>query len=178
MKVLFVIDVQPVFLTSNKLKKLPSKILKHINLNNYDYIFSFGFLNKVNSPFMRFWKWEKCFKGSLESQLFDSIVKKSNFVIWKNEFSCYNQELEEKLEQINFNPSIDKIYLCGLDTNVCVLATCLDLFINNYDIYLLPKLCGSDKGNLYHRAGIKIIEHILGKNKIKNSKKHKCSFFI
>lgn len=166
MKVLFVIDVQPVFLTSKNLKKIPNKILNHIDSNKYDYIFSFGFLNINNSPFIRFWNWKKCFSNSKESQLFEQIAKKSNFIIWKHGFSCYNQELKEKLKQINFDPSKDKIYLCGLDTDVCILATCLDLFINNYDIYLLSRLCGSDRGKAYHKAGLKSISHIITNKKL------------
>ncbi|MBU3831079.1 MAG: cysteine hydrolase, partial [Candidatus Ureaplasma intestinipullorum] len=65
-----------------------------------------------------------------------------------------------------FDPSKDKIYLCGLDTDVCILATCLDLFINNYDIYLLSKLCGSDRGKAYHKAGLKSISHIITNKKL------------
>lgn len=166
MQILFIVDIQPVFLINKKLKKLPSRIYNHINKNNYDYIFSFGFVNSQNSPFVRFWKWNKSMKNSKESLLFPILQNSSNYVIWKNTFSCLNQELLSILEKIQFNKYHDQIYICGVDTDICVLSTCLDLFINNYDIYLLAKLCGSDKGHFSHMRAIKILKNILTPKKI------------
>ena len=168
MQILFIVDIQPVFLINKKLKKLPSRIYNHINKNNYDYIFSFGFVNSQNSPFVRFWKWNKSMKNSKESLLFPILQNSSNYVIWKNTFSCLNQELVSILDQIQFNKYHDQIYICGVDTDICVLSTCLDLFINNYDIYLLADLCGSDKGYFSHMRAIKILKNILTPKKILN----------
>lgn len=166
MKILFIIDVQPIFLNTINLKKIPNKIYFHILKNNYDYIFSFGFLNYKNSPFTRFWKWNKCMINSDESTLFYNLKIKSNYILYKNTFSCYNDELLSILTKINFNKFKDKIFICGLDTDVCILSTCMDLFINNYNIYVLKKLCGSDKGYRYHKSGLKVLKHILGRDKL------------
>ena len=34
---------------------------------------------------------------------------------------------------------IEQIYLCGIDTDACVFKTALDLFENEYDVYVLEK---------------------------------------
>lgn len=170
MKILFIIDVQPVFLTKWYLKKLPSKIHSHLLKNQYDYVFSFGFINYANSPFERFWHWKKAQPNSIESKLYKNLIDQSNFVLWKSNFSCLNKELLTRLSEINFNKNNDQIFICGMDSDVCVLSTTMDLFINNYDVYIWRNLCGSDRGIKYHISGINCLKHVLGNKKILTSK--------
>ena len=50
---------------------------------------------------------------------------------WKYTYSAVNRDL---IEYISKN-SIDEIYLCGFDTDGCILKTAFDLFENNKHIY-------------------------------------------
>lgn len=166
MKVLLIVDVQAVFMVNPKLKKLPLKINNLILNGSFNYVIGARFINHKNSCFVKKWNWKKSMLNDNESQIDPNILKHCDFVFNKKGFSCFTSDFKKIMKSIKFNKKIDQIYICGLDTDLCVQITCADLFINNYDIYLLSNYCGSDAGNEFHIAGLKILGHMLGLNRI------------
>ena len=73
-----------------------------------------------------------------------------------------NEELEKYINKNN----IDEIYLCGLDTDACVYKTALDLFENNYDVYVLKDYTMSHKGVELHNVFIDNLKRLIGENKV------------
>ena len=61
---------------------------------------------------------------------------------------------------------IDKIYLCGIDTECCVLKTAFDLFENEYDVYVLKDYCACMCGTQRHNNAIEILKRNIGYDKI------------
>ena len=61
---------------------------------------------------------------------------------------------------------IDKIYLCGFDTDACVQKTAIDLFENNYNVFVLKDYCMSHKGVELHNIIINNLARLIGKNSI------------
>ena len=60
---------------------------------------------------------------------------------------------------------IEQIYLCGFDTDACVQKTALDLFENNYDVYVLKDYCMTTSIEL-HNVIIDNLRCLIGRNSI------------
>ena len=77
---------------------------------------------------------------------------------WKYTYSAVNRDLIEYI----FQNSIDEIYLCGFDTDGCLLKTAFDLFENNIKTYILQEYCMSSGGEKYHYEAIDILKRSIG----------------
>ena len=77
--------------------------------------------------------------------------------------SIYSSVTKELIEYIHEN-KITEIYLCGINTDCCVLKTALDLFELGYDVYVLENLCGSTCGIERHNHTIEILKRNIGEN--------------
>ena len=51
-----------------------------------------------------------------------------------------------------------QIYLCGIDTECCVLKTAFDLFENEYDVYVLKDYCACMNGETRHNNALDILK--------------------
>jgi nicotinamidase-related amidase len=69
------------------------------------------------------------------------IINLEDLVITKEQFSCFrklkdNSSLDKKLQDLEIN----KLIICGLVTNNCVMASCIDAFFLGYNV-LIPADC-------------------------------------
>ena len=157
-KLLLVIDVQKDFINDNT-KETKNKIEKLINSKEYDNIVFTKFLNNENSVYYiklnsRFFLTEE---GS--DIAFDTKQYK---VLCKTKYSALNSELIEYISTYNIN----EIYLCGFDTDACVYKTALDLFENNYNVYVLKDYTMSHKGLKLHNIFIKNLKRLIGRDNV------------
>lgn len=155
---LLVIDVQKDFINENTIKVLP-KIEELIESNTYENVIFTQFINSENSPFAK----KLGYKGCTTKEGQEIAINTDNrLVIKKPGYTAFNNELKEYISKYN----IDKIYLCGFDTDACVLKTALDLFENNYDAYILKDYCMSSEGIETHEFSIKLLTRLIGRDKI------------
>ena len=75
----------------------------------------------------------------------------------KSIYSAVNKEL------LNY---IEEIYLCGIDTEACILKTAFDLFEKEYDVYVLKDYCASTLGVKRHNNAIAILKRNIGEKSI------------
>ena len=61
---------------------------------------------------------------------------------------------------------ISEIYLCGFDTDACIQKTAIDLFEQNYDVYVLKDYCMSHLGKETHDFHINNLARLIGKDRI------------
>ena len=76
------------------------------------------------------------------------------------------KELNDELKQFIDENNIDEIFLCGFDTDACVYKTALDLFVNNYNIYVLENYTMSHKGLELHNIFINNLKRLIGKDNV------------
>ena len=155
---LLVIDLQNAFINKNT-RNLPSKIEKIIKNNQYDKIVFTRFINFDNSIFVKKLKYTRCINEEDRKIVVDIT---NNKVIDKTIYSAVNEEL---IKFINAN-RIEKIYLCGIDTECCVLKTALDLFELGYEVYVLKKYCGCTHGIIRNNKALNTIKRNIGKNNV------------
>ena len=136
-KMLLIIDCQKAFI-NNYTKEYVNKIKEQLNTK--------AFYNLLG--------YKKCINDDDCKLMIDG-----NFtIIEKYTYSAVNIDL---IEYISKN-SIDEIYLCGFDTDGCILKTAFDLFENNIKAYILQDYCMSSGGEKYHYEAIDILKRSIG----------------
>lgn len=154
-KLLLVIDAQKDFINDNTRPYL-YKIQKLIENDEYEKIAFTKFINSKDS----IWYKKLNYKGCMTEEEQDIMLDTENYKVFeKNIYSALNKELIEYIEENN----IEQIYLCGFDTDACVLKTALDLFENNYEVYVLKDYCMCCAGQIIHNETIENLKRLIGR---------------
>ena len=158
LKALIVIDVQNYFLNEYT-KDLPRKIANFIAKNKFDFLIFTKFVNSKDSNFYRFFKWKKCFLKE-ETEIAEGLLTftNKNNVFVKHTFSAFKNK---KLIAFLRKNKIKEVYLCGTDTDACVLASAYDAFDLGFYVYTLKELCSSCNGEYFHSIGKELISRNL-----------------
>ena len=154
-----VVDVQNYFLNGNT-KQLPKKIADFISKTPINLILFTKFVNTKNSNFVRSLKWRKMF-GAPETDIAPELKKFANK---SNTFakSTLSALKSKKLAKCLKEHKIGRVYLCGLDTDGCIIATAMDAFDCGYEVMVLDRLCASHNGKEYHKSAVKAIRKNIG----------------
>ena len=91
------------------------------------------------------------------SRLIPDVERTADIVLTKDTYSAANSKLFALLERCG----IDKVDVCGFDTDACVLATVVGLFDAGYDVRVLGDACWSSSGNAAHRQGLDVMRRML-----------------
>lgn len=155
---LLIIDVQKNFINDNT-KKIPNKITNLINKNHFDYIAFTKFINDEISNFYKILNYKGCINENDRKIVLDT---QNNKVFTKRIYTAVNDEFKTYIKE----NEIEKVYLCGIDTDACVLKTAIDLFENNIDVKVIENCCMSHSGKKYHNYAIKMLKKLIGKGSI------------
>lgn len=156
---LLVIDLQNQFINKHT-KLLPKKIEELINSKKYNFVAFTKFLNSTESIFYKSLNWEGCI--TTESRELAICSGGGEPIFEKTIYSALNQELKNFIAK----NKISKIYLCGIDTECCVLKTALDMFESGLDVYVLKDYCACTRGKHRHNNALKILKRNIGKDKV------------
>lgn len=137
---LIVIDVQPCFLTDTT-ANLPEKIINHIKNHDYDELLFTSFVNIDNSNYEKTLHWSLCKKPE-DTKIalpLDNLCNDNN-TFKKHTYSAFkNIEFKNYLE----SNAVEKVVLCGLDLEGCVLATAFEAFDRGYEVEIILELSPS-----------------------------------
>ena len=157
-RLLLVVDVQNDFINEHT-KDTLIKIKELVNLNKYDLTAFTRFINDENSIWYKKLNYKGCITKEGQSIAIDT---KNNKVFDKTVYTAVNDALKNYIRENN----ISEIYLCGFDTDACIQKTAIDLFEQNYDVYVLKDYCMSHAGKEIHDLYIQNLSRLIGKNKI------------
>jgi nicotinamidase-related amidase len=155
------IDVQNYFLNKHT-NHIPKLISEHLQANTYDLLIFTSFTNQPDSNFRRILDWNKCSSApdtNISPEL-KSYFKQAQFIN-RCAYSAVTSEFEQKL---HFN-QVQQLFICGVDTDACVMATAFDLFDRGYNFKIIEELCASTEGEDLHRSALKIMQRNLEKQK-------------
>ena len=157
-ELLLVIDLQESFINECT-KLLPPKIEKLLISNKFDYIVFTKFINDDKSDIYRILN----YKGCMTEKDRNIVIDTKNYkIIEKRVYTAYNDELKSYIDSNN----IKTIYLCGIDTDACVLKTALDLFENNLDVKVIEDCSMSHSGIEYHNSAINMLRKLIGNQNV------------
>ena len=162
-RALIVVDVQSYFIQSTP-EGFVAKIVKHIKNSSYDSLIFTVFKNNSNSNFVKSLNWNSCLKDSdiqLASELLPFISNDKNNIYESK--STYSALKSSGLKSFLLKNNIDKLDICGIDTDACVLATAFEAFDLGYRVNILFDLCFST-GELEQEAYKILRRNIIDKN--------------
>lgn len=165
--ILIVVDVQNGFNRYEQTQEVTKKIVELTNGGLFDYIIATRFLNKEGSQYTRILNWHRLM-SSPEIDLISGL--KYNHVVDKWIYTCVNDEFMKLLKEKNNSNMPKHIFICGIDTDCCVLKVATDLFEQGVMPIVLSHYCDSNGGPRYHEAGILAMERLLGKKSIVSNK--------
>lgn len=99
-----------------------------------------------------------CIEGTAEAEVIPELAKYKGEVIPKRRYSGFFQTtLDEKLKALR----PDRLIVCGVLTNICVLYTVADARARDYDVEV-PVNCVASPDPEAHRFALAQIEKVLG----------------
>ena len=153
-KLLLVIDLQQSFI-NDKTKFLSDKINNLLEENKFEEVVFTRFINSLDSIWYKKLNYKECITEESKKIVIDT---RNYLVIDKTIYSAVNKELEQYIKDQN----ISQIYLCGIDTECCVLKTAFDLFEKEYDVYVLKEYCACMCGAERNDNALEILKRNIG----------------
>lgn len=155
---LAIIDVQKGFLNRHTMH-IPG-LVENLQ-KDYSTIVVSRFVNAEDSSFRSFMKWQRFDNMSSERDLAfrpkdDAFVfEKPTYTIWIS-----------AVRSFFYKHAVREVHLVGIDTDVCVLVSAVDLFQNNIRPVVRAKYCASHGGPEYDDAALLIMQRLIGKDQI------------
>lgn len=160
-KALIIVDMQNGFMNEYT-KDLGTKIIEL--LDEFDGLkVALQFRNEDDSQFERKLHYNGM-KRDDEIDLIDGIKDRVHFVKARNR--CSYSGFEVWMSLLLKTREVKEVFIAGVDTDACVLATAFNLFDAEYDIKLLVDYCGSSGGQLYHDYAIELMKRNFGEGSI------------
>jgi nicotinamidase-related amidase len=103
---------------------------------------------------------DKNIEGSTYAEIMPALAPQRNEpVIIKKRYSGFYQT---DLEMLLRGMKVEMVFLWGVNTNNCVLATAYDAFNRDFCVAVVADACGSMNGDEYHEAALRQVEAALG----------------
>ena len=161
MKILLCIDVQNGFVNDNSIDVI-KPIIEATNNSNFNYIIATQFINSKKSVYYNRLNWKELIQDS-EIELVSGL--NYNISYKKMGYSSYTTKFKEIIKKYKINKN-DEIYICGIDTDCCVLFTAIDLFQKGYNVFVIENLCASTGGKDIHENALNILRRNIGRNRV------------
>lgn len=157
---LFVVDVQNGFIRPATSYIVP-RIKELLESSLFEHIIFTRFINTPDSAFVNILNWHKLF-SPIEYKIVDEIQPFVKLVFDKTVYTSINKNTINFIKKNNIN----QVFICGIDTDCCVLKTAVDLFEINIQPYVLEYYCASTGGKKSHDSGIFVLERLIGSDNI------------
>lgn len=154
-RVLIIIDVQKGFVTRHT-QKVVDNIQKHLNSTHYDVVIQSRWENYMGSLYEE----RLGYHAVGNTAETDMVIKDhTDHVITRTAYSCITDRCIKLLQKD------DEIYVCGLETDACVMGTCFSLWDLGYHFYVLEKCTGTNAKDL-NDAAFKMMRRQFGKDSV------------
>jgi len=152
---ILIVDAQKFFINEFT-KHIPKKIANFLRKKRFDFILFSQYIFSKKSPFAKIIKNPRLINQKdteIIPELQEFVIKDKIFI--KSTFSVFQSKIFLKFLQKN---NIKKLYLCGFDTDGCILITAFEGFDLGFDINVLEDLCASHHGLKYHKEAVRILQ--------------------
>lgn len=162
---LLVVDVQCGFINSFT-HHIPQRIVQLIQQENYASILFTKFINSPEAPYSRFLDWQGC-NDVPETDITPELnaFAKPDFTFSKLGLCGLPHELAEYLTQ----HQVKRMYVAGIDTDMCVLKIAMDLFDQGIEPIVLTDCCASTAGLQAHLAGLAVLSRNIGAQRLREA---------
>lgn len=164
-KILLLIDVQNGFISTDETRHVANKITALLELNIFDCVIATAYENDTGSMYEKLLDWHGM-KTQQEQEIPPKILSHVSRTVRKKTYNATNDSLIKILASANNYPAPKEIYIAGIDTDACVLATAIGLFEKGIRPIVLEAYCASTGGENAHHAGIECMKRTIGKRQI------------
>lgn len=159
-ELLLVVDVQNGFVSEDT-RSVVLKIKRLIESGRFKNFAFTQFLNADGSPYEQYLHWFRL-KSVEEQSIADELLSHAKTVFRKTIYSAMTDEFEEYLRDNDYKT----IYIAGIDTDCCVLASSISIFEMGLRPIVLAEYCASNGGIASHKAGLLALERLIGTEQI------------
>ena len=156
----FVVDVQNGFINPST-AHVVDRIHSLLEMDLFDHVIFTRFKNRQDSPYIKHLKWNDFFSEN-EIQIVDSLRPFAGRIVDKYSYSGITSGIVEFIKAEH----IQTAFVCGIDTDCCVLATALDLFEANIHPAVLAYYSASTGGKSSHEAALTVLARLIGASNI------------
>ncbi|MDT0349522.1 cysteine hydrolase family protein [Pseudonocardia charpentierae] len=165
---LIVVDVQNGFVTEHSahVVRLSVDLVKRWQAAGRDVVFT-RYINHEDSIFERLMGWTKLQHSPAIDIVPDlqPYVNGATAVVDKRVYTLFTDEGEQHAKDRGWTD----VYVCGIDTEVCVLKTAVDAFERNIVPRLVVDASASHSGPKAHNAGLIVAAKMLGPRQLVQS---------
>jgi nicotinamidase-related amidase len=162
---LLIVDVQNGFL-NDFTKHIPGRIVRLIERGGWEPLLFTRFVNTDDSPYQRFLEWHGC-AGPPETELAAELAPfvGRGRVFTKEGRTGLPGEARAYLREQAF----DRVAVVGIDTDMCVLKSAMDIFDLGIRPVVLADCCASTLGAYAHLAGLAILSRNIGPPQLRDA---------
>lgn len=157
--------MQKGFAKHDQTTRMTEKIRELLQRDLFDSVIATRFLNGDDSIYEKLFEWKKL-KTKEEIELVDGYEMYVNCVLDKSIYTCVNPSFIQKLCQLNGGVYPKEVFLVGVDTDCCVLATATGLFESHIRPIVLTNYCASNGGQASHDAGLLCMKRLIGEDQL------------
>lgn len=121
------------------------------------------FVNTPGSGYARWIGWTRFMQGP-ENDLFDALDVGDSPVFVKHAYTAFTPEFEKHLREHR----IERLVLCGIATDGCVLKSAVDAFERGIEPVVVTDACASHAGREIHEAGLLLLGRFIGTRQLKS----------
>jgi nicotinamidase-related amidase len=156
---LVVVDVQNGFVNDETRGVVP-RIVELVREWRGPVAFS-RFFNRPGSSYERLIGWTQL-HGPPETDLVDELMPYATTIIDKTGYSFFGDEGKALAADQGWT----EIYVCGIDTDICVLKTAVDAFELGLTPYVIADASASHAGLRAHEAGLYLLGRFIGTGQV------------
>lgn len=160
---LLIVDVQSGFINSFT-HHIPQRIARLLQRGEYAPLLFTRFINETHGPYQRFLDWHSC-EREPETNIVPELqpFAEPDFVFSKLGLCGMSDSLTEYLREQH----IERIFIVGIDTDMCVLKIAMDLFDIGIEPLILTDCCASTAGLQAHLAGLAVLSRNIGAQRLR-----------
>ena len=167
MNILMIIDMQKGFITDNN-KHIVDVINNIVKSNKFDKIIATKFINKENSPFIKFLNWEGMLEPEEQKIIVDLpkdtvIIEKTSYMLPSYIVASHKLYLEGEIIHLKDD---DNVFICGTDQDACILGIAYQLFDSGIRVKFIKNAISSASKN---SVDLEILKNIYKRNFGKDS---------
>lgn len=153
-------------LTNSLTHHIPQRIARLIQRGEYEPLLFTRFINDTDGPYQRFLDWHSC-DSEPETNIVPELASfaQAGFVFSKPGQCGMPDELAEYLRK----QGSKRVFIVGIDTDMCVLKIALDIFDINIEPVVLTDCCASTAGLQAHLAGLAVLSRNIGAGRLRDA---------
>lgn len=164
---LIIVEVQSGFINEFTYH-IPQRIAHLIRRNENEYapVLFTRFINIPDGPYQQFLDWHSCEREpeiNIAPELEPWVKPESVFS--KRGLCGMPEELASYLRE----QSVERVFLVGIDTDMCVLKLAMDFFDIGIEPIVFTDCCASTAGLQAHLAGLAVLSRNIGANRLREA---------